>query len=941
MPDSAIVSRGLLALWAKLPKDRSTVESFHPLICHMLDVAAVARSLWDEVLSPAARASIAAALGLPESDAGAWVAYLAGLHDIGKASPAFSGQDPAARERIATSGLVYPSLVGQAGHGLITARVLPEILQSRGLSPQVASRLSTIVGGHHGSFPNSTELASLTQSALGGEGWARARLDLAQALARLIALDSPPPSQIANTTAMYLAGLVSVADWIGSAEEYFPYAVSDSVSGRHLDLQDYADRARDNASKALKRLGWTGWQPSPVPFGFHDLFPGLRDRSMRPMQEEVVGLAGELRGPSLVIVEAPMGEGKTEAAMYLADRWSTTEGWRGCYFALPTRATSDQMFSRVHDFLASRYPEDVVNLQLLHGHAALSAEFQELRQHGDRLFQPVSLAEDETTKPDTGVVAAGWFTHRKRGLLAPFGVGTIDQALLAALQTRHVFVRLFGLAHKTVIVDEVHAYDTYMARLLDRLLEWLAALGCSVVLLSATLPRGRRDALLDAYRRGLGANEAEDAITHQPYPRLSWATASGTGTRHVAASTEMSRAVAIRWLDVGLQRQEEEAFVLGEQLQKALRDGGCAAVICNTVARAQRVYRALQPYFPGVADDGAPELDLLHSRYLFQDRDSREKRTLVRFGRPGGSVMVGDHQCRPVQRPKRAVLVSTQIVEQSLDLDFDLMVSDLAPVDLLLQRSGRLWRHQRPRPSEVKQPELWICQPEVSEEGVPSFDRGSERVYDAHVLLRSWLALQGKDSVRVPDDVEELIEAVYDRRAYPEALSQPLRERWETTLVEHDREIASDEEEARSRWLKRPTFGGAVWRLTEDPREEDEPGFHRAHQALTRLSEPTVDVAFLYGSAERPTLMADGRGPINPLEVPSVALAREILARSLSVSNKRVVFDLIQQAPPEGWRRSPLLRNHRLLPLDAENCAVVGKYRLRLDDELGLVISEL
>ena len=192
----------------------------------------------------------------------------------------------------------------------------------------------------------------------------------------------------------------------------------------------------------------------------------------------------------------------------LADHWAESTGQQGCYFALPTQATSNQMFGRVRDFLESRYEGDQVQLQLLHGHAALSSEFQLLRRNNDRMFTPVyGGVEDDAGDP--AVVAAEWFTYRKRGLLAPFGVGTVDQVLLAALQTRHVFVRLFGLAHKTVIVDEVHAYDTYMTTLLERLLEWLAALGSSVVLLSATLPRGRRQQLLDAYSRGLGTEPQE------------------------------------------------------------------------------------------------------------------------------------------------------------------------------------------------------------------------------------------------------------------------------------------------------------------------------------------------------------------------------------------------------------------------------------------------
>ena len=181
-----------------------------------------------------------------------------------------------------------------------------------------------------------------------------------------------------------------------------------------------------------------------------------------------------VKQPGLVIIEAPMGEGKTEAAIYLADKWVTNRKQRGYYFALPTMATSDQMFGRVKAYLTKRYPSDSVNLMLLHGHASLSTEFEAIKDK----FEIRNVASDDPNDKtfdsvNAGVVASEWFTSRKRGLLSPFGVGTIDQSLLAVLQTRHVFVRLFGLAHKTIIIDEVHAYDAYMSTLLERLLEWL------------------------------------------------------------------------------------------------------------------------------------------------------------------------------------------------------------------------------------------------------------------------------------------------------------------------------------------------------------------------------------------------------------------------------------------------------------------------------------
>src|SRR5439155_18827385 len=226
-------------------------------------------------------------------------------------------------------------------------------------------------------------------------------------------------------------------------------------------------------------------------------------------------------------------------------------------------ATSNQMFSRVREFLEERFAGTNVLLQLQHGHAALSAEFETNLKKGATLlkltpvYDEIGTAHQHQHHDDCtpGVVAAEWFTHRKRGLLAPFGVGTVDQAQMAVLHTKHVFVRLFGLAHKTVIIDEVHAYDAYMSKLLERLLEWLAALGSPVVLLSATLPGERRKALLAAYRRGLNGYVKEAPVAPvKPveYPRITWATKSESAEQHIESSAELSRILQLKWVNGGV-----------------------------------------------------------------------------------------------------------------------------------------------------------------------------------------------------------------------------------------------------------------------------------------------------------------------------------------------------------------------------------------------------
>jgi CRISPR-associated endonuclease/helicase Cas3 len=588
------------------------------------------------------------------------------------------------------------------------------------------------------------------------------------------------------------------------------------------------------------------------------------------------------------------------------------------------------MFSRVYSFLATRYPADKVNLQLLHGHAALSAEFQILREYSDRAFVPQGVyGHDECGAHGTSVVAAEWFTHRKRGLLAPFGVGTVDQALLAVLQTRHVFVRLFGLAHKVVIIDEVHAYDAYMSKLLERLLEWLAALGSPVVLLSATLPDQRRKALLQAYRHGLQSplSEAQEVSLKASYPRITWADATACGAQQIAVSAQAERTLMIEWLDGRLPLNEADGYTLGEKLRVALRQGGCTAVICNTVNRAQQVYLALKLYF------AAAELDLLHARFLFRDRSEREKNALVNFGKEGETIRFDEGEARKVSRPHRKVLVATQVIEQSLDLDFDLMVTDLAPVDLILQRSGRLHRHERMRFESLSQPTLWICQPEEVSDDVPAFDRGTEAVYDAHILLRSWLVLHARETISIPGAIEELIESVYGDQQYTQAASDALRQYWDETEKALRDELKSQQFKAGAVVVPDPNYPDDILDMKSKRLEEDEPEIHQSLQALTRLTEPTVSVICL--TPEQRRLFDLGKKP-------TISDTRQLLQYSVTLSDPRAVWTLLAQEPHAAWAGSALLRRYRLLELDESGCLAIGdKYQLQVHPDLGVTITNL
>ena len=919
----------LLGLAAKFPSGSESDMVYHPLLYHMLDVAAVAQRMWDGVVFASLRNRIAGGTGLDDQSTGRWVALLAGAHDLGKASPAFQAKDidkddyKGARARLAGTELDFQPgpYFSDPGHGTVTASQLGRILEKQfGIPKRGASRYAAITGAHHGTVPTSASVRRAQGRRIGedqrGDGpWDDARSSLFKVTAEVLSAEPPGPSrEPSNAMSLALAGLISVADWIGSNSEYFP-----AIPAGPSPVDYFTKTAIPNAGRALEVLGWTGWRPCGEPRPFTDLFPDLGPA--RPLQEEIDKILPDIDEQALVVVEAPTGEGKTEVALQLADHWIHRHGMRGVYIALPTQATSNQMFGRLKKYLGERYPSSHVNLQLLHGHAALSADVEILEKWG-REFGLHEVDAGQGT-----VAAAEWFTQRKRGLLAPFGAGTIDQALMSVLRVRHLFVRLFGLAGKVVILDEVHAYDTYMTTLAERFLEWLAALGSPVVLLSATLPAARRRALQVAYLRGLDRGVPEDdAENDLSYPLISWTCTREGRTEFRTATTGVSDLNRRR---IAITHVEDDPDELADRLVRALRDGGCAAVICNTVRRAQETYRALEGHFAGAAIDGEPELDLLHSRFLLKNRQERERRCLGRFGRETGEEA----------RPRRSVLVGTQILEQSLDLDFDLMVTDLAPVDLVLQRAGRLHRHQRPaRPEPLQKPELWIRWPEDRDEG-PEFEGGAAYIYGDHLLLRTWNALRNRQEIEVPEDIPGLVEEVYDDDgACPFDEDTPLASRFESGRESLAVARAAEAEEAKERWLRPPGFVGPLYRLATDALAEDRPDFHEKHQALTRLIGPSVTAVVLFRDGGTLRFEPSGDGALDVEQRPDHDQTRRLLLNSVSISSRKVAFKLLASETPKGWRRSAYLRHSRLIAIDVKT-GLAETEGIRLDGKLGVVID--
>jgi CRISPR-associated endonuclease/helicase Cas3 len=910
-PPASALDPGVWQLWGKADPARVApgATAWHPLLCHLLDVAACAERLLLDVRTDRLRA-LSSTLGLPDDAALAWARFFVGLHDVGKATPGFQAKYLPRRSDLAAVGLDFTA--GAEPHGSLSVSLATKVLADHGVPMPLARAIARSVGAHHGEFVPLPTLTSLEREkglllpAHAGKAplWAVLRERLGKALAEacgvVATLPRPSlPDSVAARNALVadLAGLTTVADWLGSNADVFAYIEPPTSAAGYLG------EARKKATQVLDMAGWRRPPRSPSR-PFTSLFGG---KTPWPLHEAVEQLTPQPETPSLIVVEAPMGEGKTESALVIFDRLAA-RGASGLYVALPTQATSNQLFGRVARFMQEAFPEEVHGLHLIHGDAGLSERYDALKEQA-RAFAARSI--DGVAGRDGGPIADAWFARSKRTLLAPLGVGTLDQALLGVLGVRHGFLRLHGLAGKVVVVDEVHAYDTYTSTLLDRLLAWLHALGTTVVLLSATLPARRRDALLAAF----GAAPCRPA----PYPRLTVASGGAATSRHVDARRPPV-AVTIRW---------ESRTSLPERLAEAMAGGGCVAWIVNTVGEAQRTYLELKALRQGGGLAADVDLGLIHARFPFAARQAREQAAELAFG-PG-----------PGRRPRAAILVGTQVLEQSLDLDFDLMVSELAPVDLVLQRAGRLHRHARQdRPARLVSPELWLVPPEDEErEGGPTFGPSSH-VYSELVLLRTWLALRERAHVMLPTDIETLVETVYgsDTTPRPSALAARLV----SLQTEYDEARLAEESQARSAGLLGPEEGEPFNYLVQ-VRDDEDPTVHRELRAVTRLGGPSIEVVPI-GERDARTVLASAPDVALDLVARAEAPRDVVIAaarQTVRITHGRVVAALLCQPVPPAFQASGHLRFHRVLRLDGNGRTEVGGVPLTLHPDLGLVVGRL
>lgn len=923
--DMPLFSKEARSLWAK--KSRNGDLLWLSLPTHLMDAAEVASLLWRQWVPDGVKKRIVSGMkNGTEEDAEKMFIFLSASHDIGKATPAFASKECGYRElddRIFEQIIETKLLLKEQQYFMYRSKT-PHALASQVLLHNAGCPISVavILGAHHGRPPD----LSLLENDMdkfpenyyvnndGKFAWHEVQQELIEYALTYSGYKSMSDLSELDICAQVLySGLLIVVDWIASDPTLFPYM--------RLDDPTLPD-SKYRASLAWEQLGFSyPWEADNrwMNTDLYDVRFGIQ--SPYPIQKMVSKVMERLYNPGIIVIEAPMGMGKTEAALVAAEILANKTKRKGVFFALPTQATSDGIFPRILDWVSRLETDEAHSIHLMHGKAQFNQRFQDLANG-------LNIDVDE----EIGTYVHEWFTGRKRAMLDDFVVGTIDQLLLAALKQKHVMLRHLGLANKVVVIDECHAFDAYMNCYLERALNWLGEYGVPVVVLSATLPAEKRKMVIEAYCgkkflinserkvKNPFANETNGIkngqtsqvmnpqwLTTRAYPVITYTDGEEVRQEKVP-SMDSQKKVAITWLD-------DEAIV--DQLSELLTDGGCAGVIVNTVRRAQELARILSDSF------GDDVVQLLHSRLLTPDRIKKEEKLMDELGKSA----VGR------ARPNLRIVVGTQVLEQSLDIDFDLLMTDLCPIDLLLQRIGRLHRHNRQRPPRLQQPKCLItgaCE--------NAFDGASIKIYSQYLLMRTKACLP--EYVQLPEDIPDLVQDVYDSRCS----LLPDSDDYRKAEFEYNQFLQYKRDRADAFRMQSPKFMTDMIRwLSTDVSD-------KSGEASVRDTEDTIEVLLIrwVDSSTVGFLPWIEQGmTLDRHHEPPAEIARKLACCSVrlpvAVSGKYQELDhtikLLEQMNREvlgAWQLSPWLRGELFLILDEHMAADLGKFRLSYHPKYGL-----
>ncbi|MGV1004383.1 MAG: CRISPR-associated helicase Cas3' [Candidatus Nanopelagicales bacterium] len=969
--------------WAKyLPANDDRRELWLPLPQHLVDATGVAAKLWDHWAGDGVRRVIIRDTG-DEQVARQLLLLAAALHDIGKLTPAFAGQVTPLADYMRLTGFDWSDGAQERDSRLLPHSVAGHVIVNRFLVAQDipahhAGAFAVVIGSHHGVPPTWLQLHNAEGAAhlLGGAEWEAARRELMAELVTGLGLSDAVVAlrdvKLSDASQLLLTALVITADWIASNADFFPLTPTNPFT----PFPGHPSLTSERVEWAWSQLDLpTPWRATQESLQL-DATEMLRTRfglefEANEMQEMTLEAARLMTEPGLLLIESLMGSGKTEASLMAAEVLAKRFGFSGVFYGLPTRATTDAMFRRVLEWIQQAPGEEAVrSVQLRHSSAGLNADFRGLPSHASATSTTNAtspLADGNLTDVGRGeppsrpfsdqlprglgkgreneAIAHSWTRGRKKAALADNVIATIDHELLAGLAARHFVLRHLGLARQVVVLDEVHAADTWMTVYLLRTLNWLGRYGIPVIALSATLPEKQRAEMVRAYLIGRRSGQERPTMVRGPvkrgtrrrvaalpevpaatgYPLLTAATISGVLQYQGTPASE--KVVQVQW-------QPDQLSDLLEALDPVVASGGCVLVVANTVSRAVARYRQLREAF-------GERIFLAHSRFVARERAEHDEWLRTTFGPPGKSN----------SGARRGwIVVATQVAEQSLDVDFDLLVTDLAPLDLILQRVGRLHRHDRPRPAAAPSPRCLVTAFDPA--AGPKLESGAAHVYDPWILLRSAAILNeviaGGGVLRLPADVPMLVNRCYGQLPVGPPEWQPEFARLRDESV---KDTAQTERNAGHFLLREPSGPGSIESalivdmLNNNSGEaEDSAGATKGVRAddggfeailLQQAPDGIAMLAHLGGNlvpTDRPLSPSESRQLAGAIvRVPGWVTEHESVAR-------QVITDLAGNYW-RAWQQDPVAGGMLVMLLGPEGSAKMGPFTATYDRVIGLEVS--
>ncbi len=866
--------------------DKKNKYTWLPFKIHSLDTAGIIGQLYDNWLSESVRnyisdnLNMSSDINLNQDKVRNYCCLIALLHDIGKVTPAFQSKITMNienhRDKLLDYNIDISKLceVNKSPHN-VAGQV---ILESYNFSKE----FSSIIGAHHGRV--STNLNYQMQmyssnyfghNSLQKDLWKDIWTDwinFSLNTTEFESIDQIPKPNV--KLQMILSGLLIMSDWIASNKEYFPYiSIDDNIDSINIEKRIF---------NAWRRLDLPdSWNVDNI-YDLTSFFENRFGFEPNQVQKEVTDIVFNNECSGLYILEAPMGIGKTETALAMSELIASTSKQGGIYFGLPTQATANGIFKRIYDW-SKFYDDGVHNIRLIHGMTDLNDEYRQLF-HGKA-----------STSEDQNIVVHDWFEGKKQALLSNFVIATVDQLLLASLKQRHVMLRHLGLAGKVVIIDECHAYDSYMNIYLDNTLTWLGEYNVPVIILSATLPIQRRNELIKAYTKGNNQFNFTNVVDNYEYPILTWTTNNGVLQKKIDSNIE-NKKVSIFKID--------ENSIMNTVLEKASK-GGCIGIIVNTVRYAQRLAEDI------IKSTCDYEVICFHSNFIATDRADIEKNILNRLDKNS-----------TFEDRKNLIVIGTQVLEQSLDLDFDFMITELCPMDLLLQRSGRLHRHNRVRPKGLENPELAILCCNNTKE---------TNIYSKWILNETERYLT--EQISIPEDIPILVNKVYTTPSTEEQNNEEY--------IEYQKMIQNKKQKANKYCIQASMLNSRRKNRLEYFLD-DNVGNDIQAEASVRDTDESIEVIVLKSISQNIySLVSDSSVTfditLEPSESEAITIAKSRIKLPTYFS-KFYFNQTIQQLDviPKSWRSSSWLKGELLLLLDDNYTVELLGETLIYDKRLGL-----